>query len=406
MKSTSSKLAMKIRRKKNQTRRNKVKKVGSRKNNKRNSKGMKKQKRKSRKYLRKRVLKSLGGLPVELKIYDPTIPDCEYYNVQYHNVEHAKKTSDIAEVIAQKAGYDETAAKLAELAGAWHDVMHPGVTNHGVKALKDYINDVKLPVQSGNLLDAVNTFKEWVTGENWVAPEEFKLADLISLTKYGELPLEYDFEGFTKQQYGILEKFHACTALKKGVSVEICKAILLTDMSKWYPFEKTEQRKFINSYGFKNLGVILHMGDIGTYGYYGETNADETRTADWKDIVINSSVNCMIEFVYEAGMYKKLGIELTQINPTVRDAYNHMFYNEGQSDLDFFRNGQVSFIEKILSPKYEAYAEVADVGSVLKELMNKFVNNAKANADMLKTVSEDDITDFTAAISQVKVWCG
>tara|TARA_Y200000002_G_scaffold375902_1_gene378927 strand:+ start:1450 stop:1710 length:261 start_codon:yes stop_codon:yes gene_type:complete len=48
MKSTSSKLAMKIRRKKNQTRRKKVKNVGSRKNQKRNSKGMKKQKRKSR----------------------------------------------------------------------------------------------------------------------------------------------------------------------------------------------------------------------------------------------------------------------------------------------------------------------------------------------------------------------
>ena len=417
MKSNSSKLAMKIRRKKNQTRRKRVKKVGSRKNHKRNSKGMKKQKRKSRKYLRKRVLKSLGGLPVEfelydeIELYDEREPGCKYYKVRYHNVEHAKKTSEIAGVIANAAGYNEEAAKLAKLAklaGAWHDVMHPGVTNQGVQALKDYINDVELPVDA-DLKNAVNTFIDWTS-------------------RFSKLFEEVDISEMSVLEEWHKKVFEVETKLADGATKEsIGAAILLTDMSKWPP--GMDQQTIEETHGRNNnLGVILHMADIGTYGYYGETNIpgaadilsaeEKTTHADdldvytknkKKQLVKKCSLNCMIEFVYEAGMYKKLGIKLTEknINPTVRSAYNHIFCNKGKSDLEFFRGGQVYFIGNILAPKYEAYAEVAAETQSLNTLMNKFVSNATANAKMFEDeITARDIKDFTAAINAVRVWNG
>jgi hypothetical protein len=130
MKSHSSKLLMKVRRKRNKTLGKRVKKVGSRKNQKRNSKGMKKQKRKSRKYLRKRKFKSLGGEFVTTHVGDNL--KCIYNNVPYHNVTHGTDTSVLAKNLAENLA--EPRVRIgngtpinAQIGGAWHDVQHPGI---------------------------------------------------------------------------------------------------------------------------------------------------------------------------------------------------------------------------------------------------------------------------------------
>jgi hypothetical protein len=149
-------------------------------------------------------------------------------------------------------------------------------------------------LQALNGLQALNDenqnndkFRTFIGNLNrWFQAHNCMLKSLIKDTNHRDLKLTYG----PNTPYGILEKFHACTALNNGVDLNICEAILNTDMAIWFTDKKPDD----------NLSHILHAADIGSYGSKGID-------------AIEGSINCCIEFVYEAGIHKFLESQQTTL---------------------------------------------------------------------------------------------